>query len=234
MSPSRPSGDHKHRLHQPVAHDHPQQVADVARRQRVQVDAAEDRRQRDEDDRPVERGHEHRRGRVGQRDPAVIVAGFGALAVGRPSTGDKPVVRSAGAAAASCSSSDSVKSARPAVSCSTRALRRRLSSRRPVALMDNMIRLPSLGSGWRLTRPRVSSSLSVAPIDCGLICSWRARSAAAAGPPRSSRPRAAVSGKVSCSADRRLPQAPTQQTHADQQRPRHILGLAVHAPHSSA
>ena len=68
-------GDDEHGLDEPVPHDHPQQVADVARRQRVQVDAAEDRRQRDDDDRSVERGHEHGRGRVRQGHPFVAVAG---------------------------------------------------------------------------------------------------------------------------------------------------------------
>jgi hypothetical protein len=38
------------RLDQPVPHDHPQQVADVARGQRVQVDPAEDGGQCDDDD----------------------------------------------------------------------------------------------------------------------------------------------------------------------------------------
>ena len=66
-------GDHQHRLDQPVTHDHPEQVADVARRQRVQVNAAEDGRQRDDDDGAVQRGHEHRRGRVGQGHPPVPV-----------------------------------------------------------------------------------------------------------------------------------------------------------------
>ena len=61
-------------LHQPVAHDHPQQVGDVARRQRVQVDAAEDRRQRDQHDGAIQGRHEHRGCGVGQRRPLVPVA----------------------------------------------------------------------------------------------------------------------------------------------------------------
>ena len=69
--------DHEHGLDQPVPHDHPQQVADVAGRQRVQVDAAEDGRQRDDDDGSVEGGHEHGCGRVGQGHPAVAVTGAG-------------------------------------------------------------------------------------------------------------------------------------------------------------
>ena len=43
-------GDDEHGLDEPVPHDHPQQVADVARRQRVEVDAAEDGGQGDDDD----------------------------------------------------------------------------------------------------------------------------------------------------------------------------------------
>ncbi len=63
--------DHENCLDQPVPHDHPQQVEDVARRQRVKVDAAKDRRQSDDDDRTVERRHEHGGGRVRQRHPPV-------------------------------------------------------------------------------------------------------------------------------------------------------------------
>ena len=68
-------GHHQHGLDQAVAHDHPQQVADVPRRQRVEMDAPEDRRQGDDDDRAIERGHEHGRRRVGQRHPLVAVIG---------------------------------------------------------------------------------------------------------------------------------------------------------------
>ena len=46
--------DNEHRGDDQVAHQHPQQVADVARRQRVQPDATEDRRQRDQHDRRVD------------------------------------------------------------------------------------------------------------------------------------------------------------------------------------
>ena len=66
-------GDDEHRLDQPVAHDHPQQVADVAGRQRIEPDAAKDRRQRDEHDRTVEGRHEHGQRRIRQRDPLVAV-----------------------------------------------------------------------------------------------------------------------------------------------------------------
>jgi hypothetical protein len=68
-----PEGHHGDRLHQAVAHDHPEEIHDVARSQRIQMDAPEDGREGDDDDRPVERGHEHRRGGVDQGDPAVVV-----------------------------------------------------------------------------------------------------------------------------------------------------------------
>jgi hypothetical protein len=45
----------QHRGHHQVAHQHPQQIADVSRRERVEADATEDGRQRDEDDRRVDR-----------------------------------------------------------------------------------------------------------------------------------------------------------------------------------
>ena len=67
-------------LDEPVAHDHPQQVEDVAGRQRIQVDAAENRRQRDDDNRAVERRHEDGGGRVSQRNPPVAVADRAVLA----------------------------------------------------------------------------------------------------------------------------------------------------------
>jgi hypothetical protein len=68
-----PDGDDEDGLHQPVAHDHPEQVADVARRERIEVDAPEDRRQRDDDDRTVELGHEHGGGGVRERHPLVAL-----------------------------------------------------------------------------------------------------------------------------------------------------------------
>ena len=58
-----------------IPHQHPEQVADVRRLQRVQADAPEDRGQRDEHDRRVERRHEHAQRRVRQRDPLVAVGG---------------------------------------------------------------------------------------------------------------------------------------------------------------
>ena len=62
---------HQDSLDEQVPDDHPQQVADVARRQRVEVDAAEDGRHRDDHDRGVDRRHRHAQGGVGQRDPLV-------------------------------------------------------------------------------------------------------------------------------------------------------------------
>ena len=71
MSPRRPNVTTRTAVHHQVAHQHPEQVADVARVERVEVDAAEDRRQADDHDRAVERGHERAEGRVRQRRPLV-------------------------------------------------------------------------------------------------------------------------------------------------------------------
>jgi hypothetical protein len=46
---------------------------------------------------------------------------------------------------------------------------------------ERTTRLPSCASGHRSTRPRASSALSVAPIDCGLICSSLASAPGVAG-----------------------------------------------------
>ncbi len=64
--------DHQHRGDHQVAHQHPQQVADVAGGQRVQADAAEDRRQRDQHDRGVDRRQQRAQRGVRQRDPLVV------------------------------------------------------------------------------------------------------------------------------------------------------------------
>ena len=61
----------EHRRHHQVAHQHPQQIADVAGRQRIQPDPAEDRRQRDQHDRRVNRREQRAQRRVRQRDPLV-------------------------------------------------------------------------------------------------------------------------------------------------------------------
>ena len=63
--------DHQHGAHEQEAHDHPEQVAHVARRQRVEVDAAEDRRQADQHDRAVDGGDQHAHRGVRQGDPLV-------------------------------------------------------------------------------------------------------------------------------------------------------------------
>ena len=57
-----------------VAEDHPEQVEAVRGHQRIEVDAAEDVRHRDQRDRGVERRQQDRQGRVGERDPLVAVA----------------------------------------------------------------------------------------------------------------------------------------------------------------
>jgi hypothetical protein len=61
-------GDHH------VAHQHPQQVADVQRDERVQVDAAKDGGQRDQDDRGVDGRHQDPDRRVGEGYPLVVAA----------------------------------------------------------------------------------------------------------------------------------------------------------------
>ena len=60
-----------------VAHQHPEQVADVARLERVELDAGEDGGQRDDDDRRVDRRHQHAEGGVVERHPAVVRVVFG-------------------------------------------------------------------------------------------------------------------------------------------------------------
>ena len=71
----------EYRLHEQIAHDHPQQVADVAGRERIEMDAAEDGGQRDDDDRAVERGHEHGERRVRQGHPLITVVGHQQLSL---------------------------------------------------------------------------------------------------------------------------------------------------------
>ncbi len=66
--------DDEHCRDDEVAHEHPQQVTDVAGLQRVQVDAAEDGREGDDDDGGVDGGGEHSDRRIRQRDPLVAVA----------------------------------------------------------------------------------------------------------------------------------------------------------------
>ena len=64
--------DDQHRGDHEVAHQHPQQVTDVARRQRVEADAAEDGGQRDQDDRRVDGGQQGAQRGVGQHHPLVV------------------------------------------------------------------------------------------------------------------------------------------------------------------
>jgi hypothetical protein len=54
MSPNRPEADDRDAGHDQVAEDHPEQVEAVRGDQRVEVDAAEDVRHRDQRDRGVE------------------------------------------------------------------------------------------------------------------------------------------------------------------------------------
>ena len=59
------------------AHEHPQHVAGVGRGQRVQIDAAEDGGQGDQDDRLVDEDHQGAQGDVGQGDPLVAAVARG-------------------------------------------------------------------------------------------------------------------------------------------------------------
>ncbi len=63
---------HQHGRDDEEAHHHPQQITDVARAQRVDVDPVEDVRQRDQDDRRIDRCHQHAERGVGQGDPFVM------------------------------------------------------------------------------------------------------------------------------------------------------------------
>ncbi len=67
-----PEADDQHARDDQIAEHHPQQVEAVARCQRVQLDAAEDVRHRDDRDRAVERREQNRECRIRQRDPFVV------------------------------------------------------------------------------------------------------------------------------------------------------------------
>jgi hypothetical protein len=62
---------HEHRSDQQVAQDQPQQQAAVARHERVHAQTTEDGRQGDQQDRRVDRGHQHPQRGVRQHDPLV-------------------------------------------------------------------------------------------------------------------------------------------------------------------
>ena len=71
--PQPAEADDQHARDDQEAEDHPQQVEAVAGLQRVEVDAAEDVRHRDQRDRGVERREQHAERRVRERDPLVGV-----------------------------------------------------------------------------------------------------------------------------------------------------------------
>ncbi len=71
--PQATEADDQHAGDDEEAEDHPQQVEAVGGLQRVEVDAAEDRRHGDQRDRGVERRQQHAERRVRQRDPLVAV-----------------------------------------------------------------------------------------------------------------------------------------------------------------
>ena len=185
--------DHENRLNEAVSHDHPEQVADVSSGQRIEVDPTEDGRQRDDDDRAVERRHEDGGRRIGQRRPFVAVVhrcGYchQMLSARRSSRG---------AAAISCLSSARVKPpASASASWLVRASLRLRRTWRPALLSESRARRPSPGSARRSMRPRFSRAASVAPIDCGLMRSSLARSLDVSGPFFSSRASATLSGMV--------------------------------------
>ena len=114
-------------------------------------------------------------------------------------------------------------------SCSVRAFRLSRSTARPASVTDRTTRLPSRGSGRRSTRPRASSAASVAPIDCGLICSSLASALGVAGPPRSRRARAELSGKRELALDLHLAQPPQQQADAHPERRGHLADVRIFA-----
>lgn len=66
-----PERDHQHGGHHQEAQHHPEQITGVARVQRVDPDALEDVRQRDQHDRRVDRRDQQTERRVRQRDPLV-------------------------------------------------------------------------------------------------------------------------------------------------------------------
>ena len=68
-----PEANDEHGCHEQVAHENPEQVAHVARSQGIDMDAAKDRRQRDQDDGGVDRRHEHAERGVRQGDPLVAI-----------------------------------------------------------------------------------------------------------------------------------------------------------------
>ena len=73
--PQPAEADDQHAGHDQVAEDHPEQVEAVRGQQRVEVDAAEDVRHRDQRDRGVERRQQDRQRRVREDDPLVLVVG---------------------------------------------------------------------------------------------------------------------------------------------------------------
>ena len=68
--PAEADEQHGHHHHEPE--DQPEEVARVSRRERVDTDAAEDVRQRDQQDGGVDRRHQHPEGGVRERHPLVV------------------------------------------------------------------------------------------------------------------------------------------------------------------
>jgi hypothetical protein len=99
-----PERHNEHGGHEQVAHHDPEEIARAARVERVQLDAVEDRGQRDDHDRAVDRRHQDPERRVREGDPFVVRvvpagaaaalavdgAGFGLSARGRRQRGEHP------------------------------------------------------------------------------------------------------------------------------------------------
>lgn len=99
----------------------------------------------------------------------------------------KALRRSERAAARVCRSSASNRSAITSAAQRKRTVRFTAIALRPAAVSETRRRRPWLESSRRLTQPPVSSAATIAPIDCGVIASARAKSAVVEGPSVSKR-----------------------------------------------
>jgi len=99
----------------------------------------------------------------------------------------KALRRSERAAARVCCSSASNCSAITLAAQCKRTVRFTAIALRPAAVSETRRRRPWVVSSRRLTQPSVSSAATIAPMDCGVIASARAKSAVVAGPSVSKR-----------------------------------------------
>ena len=77
-------GHHQDCGHHQVAHQHPEQIANVARLQGVQADTAEDGRKRDQHDRGIDGGQQGAQGCIRQHNPLVARVLIGGLGARKP------------------------------------------------------------------------------------------------------------------------------------------------------